>query len=324
MNINENMFSRQIEEAKKTSIVAIAEKLGFTIQQKGRWYVTQEHDSLTFFPESNSYCRFSTQETGDVINFTQNFGNMTFKEAIRFILEKPLDLDLSYERVQSRERLQKMQRKDEFALPEFNGNMKRVFAYLIQTRKIDSHIVREMASKGVIREDINHNAVFIGYDEQQVPKYACVSGTLSEVKYKGEVLHSDKRYGFQENNHSKEVLVFESPIDLLSAKSLFKRNNVENSVSYISLGGLSFKALDEFLRNNEEVDRITALFDNDEAGQEAYQKLENQYSERYKVKSLSSKYSKYKDINEAWCDSFSKMVVRTNEERALQREELRL
>ena len=61
-----------------------------------------------------------------------------------------------------------------------------------------------------------HNAVFIGYDEKGIPRYAALRGTAS--KFKGEVTGSDKQYSFNipAAKESTTVHLFEAAIDLLS------------------------------------------------------------------------------------------------------------
>ena len=61
-----------------------------------------------------------------------------------------------------------------------------------------------------------HNAVFIGYDEKGIPRYAALRGTAS--KFKGEATGSDKQYSFNipAAKESTTVHLFEAAIDLLS------------------------------------------------------------------------------------------------------------
>lgn len=66
-----------------------------------------------------------------------------------------------------------------------------------------------------------HNAVFIGYDQRGIPRYAMLRGTHGSW-YMGEVNGSDKHYSFfiPANNKCQKLHLFESSIDLLSYTTL--------------------------------------------------------------------------------------------------------
>lgn len=51
--------------------------------------------------------------------------------------------------------------KKELALPERADTMKNVFAYLYQTRKIDSKLVEALVREGLLYQDKRGNAVFL-------------------------------------------------------------------------------------------------------------------------------------------------------------------
>ena len=73
-----------------------------------------------------------------------------------------------------------------------------------------------MIAKGDIYESKKyHNAVFIGRDKDQNPRYATMRGT-DEKRYRGEARGSEKAYGFGYMGTDEKLFVFESPIDLLS------------------------------------------------------------------------------------------------------------
>ena len=68
----------------------------------------------------------------------------------------------------------------EFKLPEANSNMHRVFAYLIKQRFISPDIISHFAKQHTLYEDKqHHNAVFVGLDENGVPRQASKRSTNS-------------------------------------------------------------------------------------------------------------------------------------------------
>ncbi len=61
----------------------------------------------------------------------------------------------------------------EFILPPANKNMRRMFAYLVKSRGIDRAILASFAREKLIYEDTPyHNAVFVGMDENGIPRHA--------------------------------------------------------------------------------------------------------------------------------------------------------
>lgn len=60
-----------------------------------------------------------------------------------------------------------------FILPTANENMHRVFAYLIKQRFIATEIISYFAKNRMLYEDKeHHNAVFVGVDENGIPRQA--------------------------------------------------------------------------------------------------------------------------------------------------------
>ena len=59
----------------------------------------------------------------------------------------------------------KLPQAKELVLPERADNMRKVFAYLCQTRRLDSKLVSELAHNGLLYQDKRGNAVFLHKDE---------------------------------------------------------------------------------------------------------------------------------------------------------------
>ena len=94
-----------------------------------------------------------------------------------------------------------------------------------------------------------------------------------------------------------ELLVFEAAIDLLSFIQLFPKDWKKRS--YLSLGGISSVALMTFLSERPQITSVFLCLDNDQAGNEACEKLAGEISEGYSV--IRLKPSR-KDWNEILCD----------------------
>ena len=92
-------------------------------------------------------------------------------------------------------------------------------------------------------EAAHHNAVFVGRDEDGIPRYAHSKGTAGNFRL--DVKGSDKAFNFCYRGEGERLFVFEAPIDLLSFLCLFKKDWQKQS--YLALGGVGDKALMRFL-----------------------------------------------------------------------------
>ena len=117
--------------------------------------------------------------------------------------------------------------------------MRRVFAYLLKTRGLDTDVVSYFARKKLLYEDAaHHNAVFIGTDEGGCPRHAHLHSTNSFGKvFRLNVESSDPRYSFHYNGTDGSLYVFEAPIDMLSYISMNPRQWQEHS--YVACCGTS-------------------------------------------------------------------------------------
>ena len=212
-------------------------------------------------------------------------------------------------------------RTEKMKLPEPFSNNDRVINYLIG-RGIDKNILMDCINNKTIYEDKNHNVVFVGYDEQNEPKFSSVRATNSS-RFMHDVSGSDKRYSFRllSENRVSSIYLFESAIDLLSFATLIKLEgkNYKN-FSLISLAGVYQPAkeignskvpiaIETYLNNNPTITKIYVCFDNDKAGIEAKNALENVIKSPYIVQGALPKYEGFngKDYNDFLIYTLAKM-----------------
>lgn len=151
-------------------------------------------------------------------------------------------------------------------LPERNESCEIARKYLIEQRKLSEWLINQMIEKGDIYESkAYHNVVFVGRDKEQNPRYAAMRGT-DENRYRGEARGSEKAYGFGHIGTDEKLFVFESPIDLLSYITAVPEEWEKHS--YISLGGLSEKAMKRMYTEYPQIHSIYLCLDNDEPGNE--------------------------------------------------------
>lgn len=105
-----------------------------------------------------------------------------------------------------------------FVLPPANSNMRRVYAYLVKHRNIDRSVVAHFAREKLLYEDADyHNAVFVGTDEDGVPRHAHKRSANSFGKaFRLNVEGCDPRHSFHHIGTDGSLYVFEAPIDMLS------------------------------------------------------------------------------------------------------------
>jgi hypothetical protein len=172
-------------------------------------------------------------------------------------------------------------------LPEKAGFLyKRLYAYLNQTRGIDSSIITALIHERKIYEDQRGNVVFVGYDENNVARFASLRGTYTDKPFRMDCAGSDKRYSFNmmATMPSERLYVFESPIDAMSHASIETvvtgGKGAWNCYSRLSLAGTSDAALSFFLRRYNSIKELIFCLDNDAAGQEASINMARSYGEK--------------------------------------------
>lgn len=167
--------------------------------------------------------------------------------------------------VRSAERLtyaQSKPTKKELVLPEHADDMRKVFAYLCQTRKIDYKIVSDLVKDGLLYQDKRGNAVFIHRDESGQIVGAEIQGTSTYKRFKGVAAGtSDSLFSLKFGTPNR-AYVFESTIDLLSFKQLANPAKIQNCV-LVSMAGLKPNALNPLAERGL---RLYSCVDNDEAG----------------------------------------------------------
>ena len=173
-----------------------------------------------------------------------------------------------------------------FALPPANKEMRRVFAYLIKHRGIARDVVAHFAKAGLLYEDAEyHNAVFVGMDTDGVPHHAHKRSANSYGKaFRLNVEGSDPRYSFHYFGTDRSLYVFEVPIDMLSFITLYPENWQRHS--YVACCGTSIQPVLQMLEQVPQLDTVLLCLDNDEAGNQASRRMQNQLEVRYSVERL--------------------------------------
>ena len=253
-----------------------------------------KHDSITI--RGSKWFDHKNQIGGGAIKFMQEFYDMDFQTAVQELLGQTVTpLSHSPPKVSAKEE------KKEFRLPEANTNMHRVYAYLIKQRFISPDIISHFAKQHTLYEDKeHHNAVFVGVDENGVPRQASKRSTNSYGNsFRITCQGSDTRYSFAHFGESKRLYVFEAPIDMMSFLTLYPKDWQKHS--YIAMNGVYENAVLTALKNHSNLSEVILCVDNDEGGIEAVDRLrdilnENGYSN---VKRLAAPYKDWNEVLKA-------------------------
>lgn len=255
------------QRANSVDLVDFLERQGEQLTRSGPEWRWKRHDSVTI--RGCEWFRHSRKEGGHAIDFVQEFYNLSFQEAVQWLLGDEFGVEWNQTSKSA------PSPKKEFTLPEINSDMRRVFAYLIKQRFIDRDVLTHFAHQRLIYEDKEyHNAVFVGLDENGVARHAHKRGTYTQGEpYKGNVEGSDPRYSFHWTGKSSKLYVFEAPVDMLSFITIYRPDWKEHS--YVTLDGVSEHAMLQQLRQNPHLQEVILCLDHDEAGIEANGRLKD-------------------------------------------------
>ena len=248
----------QIDKANAVNLEKFLRAQGETLVRSGKEYRWKAHDSLTVC--GNKWFRHSQSKGGLPVDFVMEFYGKSFLEAVQMLTGEPGEAQPEADPAPS----------PAFRLPLRNVTNANILNYLTQERKLSPSLVNFFIAAGDIYEDAaHHNVVFVGRDADGHPRYASSRGIRE--KFRQDAAGAEKAFGFAHRGTDKQLLVFEAPIDLLSFIELFPKNWQQHN--YLSLGGVSGKALRQFLSERPDVERVFLCLDADKAGEDACKRL---------------------------------------------------
>lgn len=220
------------EEAKRLSIISVAEQLGMELKRTGSYsYNWVEHDSFVIDAKKNEFYWNSRTEFGDVIQLVQTIRGVSYKEAMHFLETgefKAVDVEAQ---TASKEpfsyHLERYERQD------FSASRR----YLKAQRGLSDDTINFFISQRSIAEAIRKKGDY--FEPVIVFKYKDNTGFLAGASLQGIVenrehypergrlkqimRNSDGQLGFSIDIGTPKRLVFaEAPIDLMSYYELHK------------------------------------------------------------------------------------------------------
>ena len=302
------------EEAKRLSIISVAEQLGIELKRTGSYsYTWTEHDSFVIDTRKNEFHWNSRTEFGDVIQLVQSIKGVSYKEAMHFLETG------EFKQVNSEAQ---MAQKEPFHynLERYeNQDFSASRSYLKVQRGLSEDTINFFISQGSMAEATRKKGDY--FEPVIVFKYKDNTGFLAGASLQGIVenrvhypergrlkqimRNSDGQLGFSIDIGIPKRLVFaEAPIDLMSYYELHKdalqdvrlvaMDGVKEGIIsrrfmelYAEMNGKSYqmdqnvgKALEtvarttNYFKDGQNQDMITLAVDNDAAGQNFITRLQ--------------------------------------------------
>lgn len=294
------------EEAKRLSIISVAEQLGIELKRTGSHsYTWTEHDSFVIDARKNEFHWNSRTEFGDVIQLVQSIKGVSYKEAMHF-LETGEFKQVNAE-VQMAPKEPFHYNLERYENQDFSASR----SYLKTQRGLSDDTINFFISQGSMAEATRKKGDY--FEPVIVFKYKDNTGFLAGASLQGIVenrvhypergrlkqimRNSDGQLGFSIDIGTPKRLVFaEAPIDLMSYYELHKdtlqdvrlvaMDGIKDGIIsrrfmelYAEINGKSYqvdqnagKALEtvsrttNYFKDGQHQDMITLAVDNDAAG----------------------------------------------------------
>ena len=165
---------------------------GEKLLRSGREFRLERRHRITV--RGSEWYDHAARQGGHAVSFVQHYYGTTYQEAMELLLGN--ELGEAYPAAQPK----REEPPKPFALPPSHTDMRRVYAYLMKQRHISREVITHFARAGLLYEDAQyHNCVFVGTDEQGVPRHAHKRSTNSPVSY----THLDV---YKRQEHRKPIL----------------------------------------------------------------------------------------------------------------------
>lgn len=268
------LFSEQEKQSANASdIRSFLASRGQEVKRSGREYTWESPSGKVSINGSEWYSQYE-RVGGGAVSFVQKFFGASYPDAVRSLLgshagQIPIEQSNTLRQSRSKET------QAELVLPEKSADMRRLYGYLLNERCLDRDVVYAFIHAGILYEDTpNHNAVFVGTDENGKPRHIQKRSTNPQSDYKGNVTGSDIAYAFHHVGTSDRLYVFEAPIDMMAYISMNKPGWERHS--YTALCSTADCAAIRMLKTYPNLKTVYLCLDHDGAGIEgAYRVAES-------------------------------------------------
>lgn len=265
----------QKAQARSVDLTELLRSQGETLKRSGREFEWKDGSAKVTI-RGNLWFHQYDRQGGDAIAFVRRFMGKSYPEAVEYLLGGSGGALITSPPI--------VKEVKPFKLPTKNDTMRRVYAYLVKHRGIDSDVLNTFVKAGMIYESADyHNAVFVGYDMDGAPRHVHKRGTGQNSTFKGNIDSCIPEYSFHWNGTSDRLYLFEAPIDMLS---FILMNKTEwQSHSYAACCGVADRVMWQMFEDHPNIKSVFLCMDNDDAGQKADKRI----SERLTQKGIQSK-----------------------------------
>ncbi len=144
---------------------------------------------------------------------------------------------------------------------------------------IDKEVLDAFVFRNMVYEDGEyHNAVFVGFDADGIPRHAHKRSTGAKSSFKCNAPGSGPEWSFHWRGGSDKLFLFEAPIDMLAFISMNKvcwKNH-----SYAAACSVSDRVMWQCLNDQPYIRTVYLCFDSDERGQMAAKNISEKLIEK--------------------------------------------
>lgn len=314
-------FDKLVQSARETDLLSFFQESGYTIERHQNNYYVNEIPGLCINPDKNQwYSHYTnTGRTNNSVDCLTLILNYSFNQAVYALTGQDITnmRSADFPKKQAPQYTSPPKKEDTpkenkvLKMPEQAPNMRQMFAYFCQTRKIPYAIVEEFVHakllyqsqntvntmvNGVPQTYKNANAVFVHRNENGEAVGGEIQGCNSFKRYKGIVAGTgESAFMFTpfpaKDGKPKRAYIFESAIDLMSFYTFCDRKKLTGAV-FVSMAGLKPTVPNKLRKEGV---KIISCVDNDEAGRKF--EAENNFERSEGIKGYLD-YKGFKDWNE--------------------------
>ena len=244
----------QISAANHIDLAAFLMSRGEKLSRHGNQYLWEKNQVWIHGHEWYSHYE---SKGGHAVSFVMRYFGLSFQNAVEELIggsavvnSQAIEPD-------------KIRESKPLVIPPQSETTNCLLCYLKGERFIARDVVDYFIKAQTLYEDAKyHNCVFVGLDEDGVPRHCHIRSTSGN--YKRTEAGSQAEYAFHHSGESEWLFVFEAPIDMLAFITLHRKDWQRHS--YVALCSVSERALLHRLEVNPKLRKIVLCLDNDNAG----------------------------------------------------------
>lgn len=252
----------QISAANHVDLAAFLMSRGEKLSRRGNQYLWEKNQVWI-----NGHEWYSHYESkgGHAVSFVMRYFGLPFQNAVEELIVGFAISGVQQDMVIAKE-------MKSLVLPQRSETTNRLLCYLTKERFIACDVVEYFIKAQTLYEDAKcHNCVFVGIDENGVPRHCHIRSTSGN--YKRTEAGSQAEYSFHHDGESEWLFVFEAPIDMLAFITLHRKDWQKHS--YVALCSVSERALLHRLEVNPNLQKIVLCLDNDDTGISACERIKS-------------------------------------------------